>query len=142
MRVVIDTNIWISGLLWQGLPWQLLRLAEQGRVELCLSYPMLQELSEVLAYPKLTPRLEKLGISLAELEAFVMSLAHFFDAPGSDEIIVAADPDDDMILHCAISADAAFVVSGDRHLLDLGKYGDIPIVSINEFFALEFPEHQ
>ena len=142
MRVVIDTNIWISGLLWQGLPWRLLRLAEQGRVELCLSYAMLQELSEVLAYPKLKPRLEALGVSLAELEAFVMSLAQFFDAPDSDEIIVTADPDDDIILHCAVSADVGYIVSGDHHLLDLSKYGSIPIISINEFFALEFPERQ
>ena len=50
MRVVIDTNIWISGLLWRGLPWELLRLAETGKVELCLTPSMLAELADTLDY--------------------------------------------------------------------------------------------
>ena len=38
MRVVLDTNLWVSGLLWRGLPWQLLQLAEQGLVEPCVNF--------------------------------------------------------------------------------------------------------
>jgi uncharacterized protein len=58
VRIVIDTNIWISGLLWRGMPWNLLHLAEKGQVELCMAPPMLVELSEVLKYERLRPRLE------------------------------------------------------------------------------------
>lgn len=47
MRVVIDTNVWVSGMLWRGLPWQLLRLAERGAVELCMAPAMLAELAEI-----------------------------------------------------------------------------------------------
>jgi putative PIN family toxin of toxin-antitoxin system len=50
VRVVIDTNIWVSGLLWRGMPWKLLCLAEAGQVELCVAPSMLVELGEVLAY--------------------------------------------------------------------------------------------
>lgn len=46
MRLVIDTNIWVSGLLWQGKAWSLLKLAEQGEIEICIAYPMLLELEE------------------------------------------------------------------------------------------------
>ena len=49
MRLVIDTNIWVSGLLWRGDAWRLLNLAEQGKVELCIAHSMLLELEEVLA---------------------------------------------------------------------------------------------
>lgn len=43
MRIVIDTNIWISGLLWQGPAWHVLQLAEKERIELCMTPPMLDE---------------------------------------------------------------------------------------------------
>lgn len=55
MRIVIDTNVWVSGLLWKGDAWRLLKHAEEGSVELCIAYPMLLELEEVLNYDRLRP---------------------------------------------------------------------------------------
>ena len=49
--------------------------------------------------------------------------------------VVAADPDDDKFIECAVAADAAVIVSGDHHLLDLGKYADIQILAAAEFLA-------
>ena len=63
MRVVIDTNIWVSGLLWRGAPWRLLRLAERGEIELCMSPEMLEELHKVLSYERLQPHLDRLGLA-------------------------------------------------------------------------------
>ena len=51
-----------------------------------------------------------------------------------------ADPDDDVFLRCAAVAGAAYVVSGDHHLLDLGAYADIPILTVREFLAQEFSD--
>jgi uncharacterized protein len=79
VRVVIDTNIWISGLLWKGLPWKLLCLAEEGEVELCLTPAMLEELISVLAYEKFEPRLRQLDLTQADLLTYVMSIASVFD---------------------------------------------------------------
>ncbi len=79
MRVVLDTNLWISGLLWRGLPWQLLQLAEQGLVEPCMTPAMAAELAEVLAYPKLAPRLQQLGITASELTQRAVGLASVWD---------------------------------------------------------------
>jgi len=53
---------------------------------------------------------------------------------------VVADPDDDVFLRCAVVAGAACVVSGDRHLLDLGGYAGIPILTVRDFFVKEFPD--
>jgi len=75
VRIVIDTNIWVSGLLWRGMPWKLLRLAEAGEIELCMAPSMLVELAEVLSYERLQPRLEQLGLTPAELVAYAMNLA-------------------------------------------------------------------
>jgi predicted nucleic acid-binding protein len=52
---------------------------------------------------------------------------------------VLADPDD-VFLRCALTAEARYIISGDHHLLDLGKYADIPILTVRDFLAREFPE--
>jgi putative PIN family toxin of toxin-antitoxin system len=123
MRVVIDTNIWISGMLWRGAPGRLLRMAEQGEIELCVTPSMLGELAAVLSYERLQPRITQLGLTSEELVAYALSLSTVFEEP-QGEPIVTADPDDDIFLHCAVAASASCVVSGDRHLLDLGQYRD------------------
>ena len=140
MRIVIDTNIWVSGLLWQGLPWHLLRLSENERITLCIAPAIIDELSRVLNYHRLQSRLAQLGLQPADLVAYVINLAALFE-PQVDRKspIVAIDPDDDIFLHCAEVAGARYVVSGDRHLLDLGHYAGIPIVTIREFLVQEFP---
>jgi putative PIN family toxin of toxin-antitoxin system len=139
VRVVVDTNIWISGLLWQGTPWNLLRLAEAGQVELCMAPAMLIELAEVLSYERLQPRLAQLDLTPAEVLAYTANLASFFEVPEGDPI-VADDPDDDVFLYCAVAAGAEYLVSGDHHLLDLGSYADIPILTVREFLARAFPD--
>ena len=134
MRVVIDTNNWISGLLWRGLPWELLRLAETGQIELCLTPMILTELAETLAYEKLQTRLAQLGLTHADLMSYVMNLSSIFEV-AQGEPIVTADPDDDVFLRCAVAAGAAYIVSGDHHLLDLGQYASIPILRVHDFLA-------
>ncbi len=140
MRIVIDTNVWVSGLLWRGMPWNLLRLAEKGQVELCMAPSMLAELAEVLSYERLQPRLEQLGLTPSELVAYAMNLASMFEVEAEGTPIVIADPDDDIFLRCAIVAGAEYVVSGDRHLLALSEYAGIPILTVRDFLAREFPD--
>jgi putative PIN family toxin of toxin-antitoxin system len=139
--VVIDTNLWVSGLLWRGMPWRLLRLAERGRVTLCMAPAMVAELAEVLTYERLQPRLQQLGLTPAALIAYVLNVASIFEVPESKKAsIVVADPDDDVFLRCAVVAGAAYVVSGDHHLLDLENYAGVPIITVRDFLAREFPD--
>jgi len=81
MRVVLDTNIWVSGLLWRGLPWRLLRLAALSQVVPCMAPEMLGELAEVQPYERLRPRLQSLRLEAADLVSYAMSLTTFFDVP-------------------------------------------------------------
>lgn len=134
MRIVIDTNIWISGLLWKGEAWRLLNLAEQGKVELCIAYTMLLELEEVLSYERLQPRLTILRQSPAQLAAYALNLCSVFDVSRSGPPIVVVDPDDDIFVLCAIEAQASYVVTQDRHLLALNHYQGIPIMTLSDFF--------
>jgi len=139
MRVVIDTNLWVSGLLWRGQPGKLLRLAEAGRIEVCMTPSMLAELAEVLTYERFQPRLAQLRLTSVELVAFAMGLVTVLET-SSGTPIVRADPDDDVFLHCAVVAGATYVVSGDHHLLELVNYAGIPIVTVHDFLSREFPE--
>lgn len=138
MRVVIDTNVWVSGLLWRGAPWRLLCLAEAGQVEICAAAEALIELAQVLSYEQLQPRIRELGLEPSDIVAYAANLATVFDVPAGEPIVLA-DPDDDVFLRCAIGARAAFIISGDRHLLDLGEHAGIPIVTVRDFLAREFP---
>ncbi len=138
---MIDINLWVSGLLWRGLPWRLLCLAEADEVELCMAPAMLAELARVLSYERLRPRLEQLGLTVAELVAYTLNLASVFEVevPTGSPIVVS-DPDDDIFLQCAVVAGAAYVVSGDHHLLDLGAYEGIPILTVRDFLTQVFPD--
>jgi putative PIN family toxin of toxin-antitoxin system len=139
VRIVIDANIWVSGLLWRGMPWKLLCLAEEGEIELCVAPSMLVELAAVLSYERLQPRLGQLGLVPSELIAYAMSLASIFEVPDGAPIVVI-DPDDDIFIHCAVVANAVYVVSGDHHLLDWKEYASIPILTVRDFLSIEFPD--
>jgi putative PIN family toxin of toxin-antitoxin system len=128
-RVVFDTNILISGLLWRGKPYQCLLLARSGIVQAVYCPPMLAELTDKLRHT--------FGFSENRIQAVLYDLRRVstrVDVAG-DLRIVAADPDDDKFIECAVAAGAAVIVSGDHHLLDLGKYGDIQILTAAEFLA-------
>ncbi len=84
--------------------------------------------------------MEQLNLSSADLLAYVIDLASVFDVPQNGPVIVTADPDDDIFLRCAVASQASYVVSGDHHLLDLGAYADIPILSVRAFLDQRFPE--
>lgn len=141
MRVVIDTNIWVSGLLWRGLPWELLRLADANQVEICAAPSMVAELERVLYYERLQPRLTQLELRVTDLMSYVLNLVSLFELPSAAAAtpIVMADPDDDIFVRCAMVAEAVYIVSGDQHLLDLKQYAHIPIVTIRDFLTKEFP---
>ena len=133
MRIVIDTNLWVSGLLWKGEPWRLLRLAEASVFDICLAYPMLLELEEVLAYERFAPRLALLQQTPEQLAAYALNMAVAVEITRVWPPIVAADPDDDLFVLCAAAGGADYLVTADRHLLALGDYQGIPIVGISEF---------
>jgi putative PIN family toxin of toxin-antitoxin system len=135
--IVIDTNVWVSGLLWQGAPWELLRLAEAGRLTLCTTPGILAELADVLSHERIRPRLDRLGLTPVELVGYAINLAAVFEVTEGDAIVLA-DPDDDVFLWCARAAEASYAVSGDRHLLDLGTYAGILIVTVRDLLTREF----
>ncbi|MEQ1897724.1 MAG: putative toxin-antitoxin system toxin component, PIN family [Vicinamibacterales bacterium] len=128
MRIVLDTNAAISGLLWHGNPGQLLDAAHAGTVTLHTSAPLLAELYGVLTREKFTRQIAARGLDAARIFEGYAALAVVV-VPAHIPPVILDDPDDDAVLACAVAAKADMVVSGDPHLLRLGRYEGMPIVS-------------
>lgn len=128
VRLVLDTNVVISGLLWRGAPGQLIDEAQNGRITLFSSVDLLLELRGVLSRPKFAHVVERSGVTVEELFEGYASLAELV-APAPIEIPASRDPDDDRVLAAAVVAEADMIVSGDADLVDLGTYCDIRIVT-------------
>jgi putative PIN family toxin of toxin-antitoxin system len=131
MRVVADTNTIVSGLLWTGSPRHVIDAARRGDLELCTSAALLEELEDVLQRPKLARRLALTGLDRGALLLRYEALATVIE-PAVVQPFVLADPDDDAVISCAVTAQADVIVSGDKHLLDLQQYQNIPILTAAE----------
>ena len=123
-RIVLDTNVLISALLFGGKPRRVLDLVISGSADCTLSTVILDELKDVLQRPKF-------GFSANVCFHIIEELHGACDiiSPSVSVDIIRSDPDDNRILECAAEAHAHFIVSGDPHLLDLGKFEKIRILS-------------
>lgn len=134
MRVVADTNIVVSGLLWRGNPRRVLDAARDGIIELFTSSALLEELEDVLSREKFAMRLEEANVSTHELVLGYTALASVIEAQEIEPVILA-DPDDDAVLACAVAAQCEVATSGDSRLLDLKTYHGIRILTATELLA-------
>lgn len=126
-RVVADTNIYISALMFGGLPGAFLDLAVRHAFTLVSSRAILDELDE-----KLRGKFAVTEGDARLIRAKLENTAHLAE-PDFALHVVARDPDDDRILECAVAGKADFIVSGDRHLLGLDSYAGIPILTVRQF---------
>ena len=127
IRIVPDTNILISALVFGGLPLQILNLAIAGQIKLVTSSPLLGEL-DIKLLGKFGWTSERTALSRAKLEA-LCDIA----VPTQTLNIVQSDPDDDRVLECALAGDADFIVTGDHHLLDLTNFRTVRIITARAF---------
>jgi putative PIN family toxin of toxin-antitoxin system len=137
LRAVLDANVVVSALIRPGGPAGLIvdRVAHGTDVRAVVSPAILDEYRRSLGYPKVR---RCLRVPAAEVGVWVDAFALIADVvPGERSVsAVAADPDDDKYLAAALEGRAPFVVSGDRHLLDLGEYEGVRVLTPREFLAL------
>lgn len=129
IRVVLDTNVLVSALLFGGVLNRLVAKWKTGDVVPVFSQATFDEFRRVLAYPR---------FDLTESEIRVLiedEVLPYFDIVETREDIRGAcrDPEDDIFLSCAVAAGVDAVVSGDKDLLDMGSFREIPIISVRDF---------
>lgn len=128
--VTADSNIYVSGLQFGGVPLQFLNAARAGFLRLDVSIVLLEEVRGVLRdkfkWPE--PTLDEAMARLARLTSVV--------TPKLTLDVVDSDPDDNRVLECAVEAGSRFIVTGDTDLLRLGQYQGIRIVRGAEFMEM------
>ena len=128
MRVVLDTNVFISGIFWDGnYCSKLIEKWKNKEIELISSFEIVKELVETLRSFKI-PMPENM---IEEWKSFIFKNSIFVE-PLSKIKIVKDDPDDNKFLEAALDGKAELIVSQDGHLLDLKEYNGIKIVKPEE----------
>ena len=129
MRIVLDTNVVLSALLWRGTPYQLLEaIRNRSEIRLFTSPALLDELAGVLTRSSPTKRLAVIGKSARAVLADYVEAAEVVE-PEHVPRVVPNDADDDQVIAAAVTAGADWIVSGDADLLSLGSYQGIPIIT-------------
>ena len=132
MRVVLDTNVLISALLFGGELRYITKLLQHGDITPCFSLQTWNELEHVFHYSKFAPVLERVHVQPEEILTR-LEFDSVFVADSISPLRVREDPADEAILACAIKASARAVVTGDRLLLHCAPRFIIPILSPMEF---------
>ncbi len=133
MRVVPDTNVLVSAIVFGGPPGQIMERSAQGDLQLILSPALIDELREVLR--------RKFGFSDAavyQAETLLRRISTLVE-PQQTVTLISADPQDNRVLEAALAGDADVIVSGDRHLLDLKTFGAVSIVTPRELLRILLP---
>jgi len=139
MIVVLDTNVIVSALLSaSGPPAEIIRHWEADQFEVVTSPPLLSELEHALQYPRVKKHLKSSPDEVAALVARFIRVATVVQ-PRLTLEVVEDDPPDNRVLECAITGGAAYIVSGDKHLLQLREYEEIVVLSPVGFLTLLEP---
>jgi putative PIN family toxin of toxin-antitoxin system len=131
-RVVLDTNVIISGLLFKGELSRIVSLWKTGEIIPIVSEETFDELRTALLYPKFS-------LSPEETRTLIQNeILSFFEVVNVVETVerVCRDPGNDKFISCAISARAEYIVTGDRNLSDLNQYQSIKIIKARNFLKM------
>jgi putative PIN family toxin of toxin-antitoxin system len=129
MKLVLDTHVLVSGLLWDGPPARVLDRVDAGLDRLFISRTLLMELADVLSRPKFIKVFQQFHEDPRDLIAAIAARAIVLEPKPLSSPVILADPADDHVLACALTAEVDVIISGDEHLLGLSKIGAIPILT-------------
>lgn len=131
VAVVVDTNVIVSALLWEGNESKIIGLVEEGKIKLLTSVALLDELKKVLMYERFG-----LGEKTADDNVkYILTISEIV-SPKRWLRVIREDPADDRVLECALEGKAGYIVSGDRHLLRLKEFRGIKIVHAKELLGI------
>jgi len=128
MRIVLDTNVFISGVFFSGPPYTILKAWRDGSIQLLISPDIFQEYQRVAE--ELSVQFP--GIDISDILDLLFVKAEMVNA-GALPKQVCDDPDDDKFIACAVAGSSRLIVSGDKHLIDISPYQKIEVVKPRQF---------
>ena len=135
MRITADTNVLISATFWYGDSNRIILLAECKSVELIISKEIAEEYAGVLEYDEIKSKIKGKGLNAKYSLGKIISIAKIV-IPKEKFDIIKDDKDDNKVIDAAVEGKADYIVSSDRHLLDLKEFKGIKIVTPKEFLDL------
>ncbi len=143
VTVILDTNVWLSGIFWQGNAGGIIKLGEGGRIRIFVSREILQEIAKTLEMgrEKFQRFVEDYNSAIEGLVEYVLKITEVIK-PTVKLNIVTEDPSDNKILECAVAAKADYIISGDRHLLNLKSFEGIGIITPKIFLDKVITENK
>ena len=134
LRAVLDTNVLVSGLLVkQGQPARIVDAWRERKFLPAISAPLIAEVRSTLSYPRIRRKYPITDQDVAALIALLEQDALLVPGEANEGGAIPEDAEDEMVLACAVDAEADLIVSGDRHLRDLREFQGIPILTAREF---------
>ncbi|MFA4819893.1 MAG: putative toxin-antitoxin system toxin component, PIN family [Candidatus Aenigmatarchaeota archaeon] len=133
IKLVLDTNVFVSGFLWEGNEAELIRKIERKDAMNFISPEILSEIKDVIGRDKFKNLLAKHNLIADEIIEKIVSLSHIVIGRKLEENVVKADPKDDKFIECAMNSSADYIVTGDKHLLELKEYENVKIITAKEF---------
>jgi putative PIN family toxin of toxin-antitoxin system len=130
MRIIVDTNVFVSGIFWSGASYRILKAWQQDKISLVVSQEIIDEYERV--GKNLSEKYSSIDIDIAPFLQLVAIYAEFY-VPCKLEKAISRDSDDDKFIACALAANVKVIVSGDKDLLCLLNYGNIEILSPASF---------
>jgi putative PIN family toxin of toxin-antitoxin system len=135
LRIVADTNIYISALFWRGNPYKLIHLCYEGKAKLVISRQIIEELEGIL----LTDEKFKMAREDVALNTEIVLSNTEFVEPNVTLNVIKEDPADDRILECAVEGKVEYLVSGNKHLLKLKEFQGIKILTAKQMLEILEP---
>ena len=129
VKVVVDTNVLVSALLFGGKPGKLIPLWQRGKIRPLASKEIIDEYLRVITYPKFKLAEEEINFLLYQE---ILPYFEVIDVESGPRIIIK-DSEDDKFIRCALAGKAKCIVSGDRHLLAIKTYRKIKILTPSDF---------
>jgi putative PIN family toxin of toxin-antitoxin system len=136
MKVVPDANIYVSSLLsTQGNPRRIMELWEQNQFDVLVSASIIDEIGRVLRYPRIVKRHRQDEAAIKHFPKLLSNQAMMVE-PTMVLDVIKEDRSDNRYLECAVEGTAQYIISGDKHLLELGEYNGIVILPPATFVTL------
>jgi hypothetical protein len=136
MRAVLDTNVWLSGIFWNGEASKIIEKAENKDFQIFISEEILSEIVNILnRESKFKNYILNLKLSIEDLLRTILSISLLVE-PKVKLDVVKLDPKDNIILETALEGKTEYIVTYDNHLLNMIEFRNIKIINPGEFLEL------
>ena len=135
MRITVDTNVLISATFWHGASETIINKVELNEIELILSQDTINEFVRVLDYREIRDKMSRNHLEMSRTVEKIVSISTIVE-PKEKLDIVKDDPSDNKILECAKEGNVHYILSKDKHLLKLIQFGEIKIITPEDFLLL------